>query len=124
MSSCSKREISKFTITQNIDNSFVFTIKEDNKYTPILIDPSDCFKGTLYNLSDGSEAFSKDMAILSVDEGTVGFLLSADETRTLLSRRGASEDRYFAYPVYSFVLSCVTTTNGAFTAKVPFIYVE
>lgn len=124
MSSCNSKEVRKFVISTGIDNTFSFTIKEDNAYTPMIIDPADTFTGIFKLLSDGSTVFSKPLSVTDAVNGKLSLFISKADTENFTADRGKAEDRYYIKPVYSLVLECNTAVNGQFVAKVPFIYVD
>lgn len=124
MSSCNPKEIRKFVISTGIDNTFSFTIKEDNVHTPMAIAPSDTFMGIFKLLSNGSTVFSKPLSVTDATNGKLELFISKGDTKNFTADRGDPEDRYYLKPVYSLVLVCDTLVNGSFLAKVPYIYVD
>lgn len=116
--------VSKFSITKNIDNTFVFTIKANGSTLPIVIDPSDTFTAKLRNLSDGAIVLSKALTITDAPSGKVSLTLTASETANLTALRGSPEDRYYTRPSYSLIMECSTVSNGVFTVKVEYVYID
>ena len=120
--SCSS--VTKFVITKGLSNEFVFTIKQDGSTLPITINPSDTFTAVIKLLSTGAVAASIPLTVESAPNGKVKLVISSTVTNSLISSRGAEEDRYYPRPTYSLVLDCKTVANGPFLAKVPYVYVE
>lgn len=121
-------DVSKFVISKNVDNTFIFTIKQDNSTLPMLIDVADTFLADLVLLSDGSiypQVTDKALAVAgALIDGQISLVIPEADTANLVSFRGAEEDRYYLRPTYKLVLKCVTVNNGDFIAKVAEIYVD
>jgi len=124
MSSCDIVDVEKVTITRGIVNTFVFTVKEDELSTPITIAPTDTFTAMLRRLSDGVVEFSNELSVVDASSGQVQLEVSVEDTMSLEPKRGGEEDRYYAIPNHSLLLVCNTEANGAFIARVPFVYVD
>lgn len=120
--SCSS--VTKFVITKGFNNEFIFTIKADGSTSPIVIKPSDTFTAVIKLLSTGAVAASIPLTVVSASDGKVKLSIRATVASSLISSRGAEEDRYYPRPTYSLVLDCKTAANGPFLAKVPYVYVE
>lgn len=120
--SCSS--VTKFVITKGFRNEFVFTIKEDGSTLPIAIKPTDTFTAVIKLLSTGAVAASIPLTVVSAPIGKVKLVISPAIADSLISSKGAEEDRYYTRPTYSLVLDCKTAANGPFLAKVPYVYVE
>ena len=120
--SCSS--VTKFVITKGFSNEFVFTVKQDGSTLPIVIEPSDTFTAAIKLLSTGEVAASIPLTVESAPVGKVKLVISSDVADSLISSKGAEEDRYYTRPTYSLVLDCNTAANGSFLAKVPYVYVE
>ena len=110
-----------FTIVQGIDNSFVFTIKENGTTLPLEILPTYTFHFFLRQLSDGTRVSVANLTGISSLEGKVELTVPASTTTTLVSERGPKEDRYYLKPTYEMVIDCDTgnSANGKFTVRVP-----
>lgn len=121
-------DVSKFVITKGTDNTFIFTIKQDNSTLPLTIDISDTFNADLIALSDGSTYPQVDNKVLTVDgdlaNGRVALAIPALDTAGLVVNRGPEVDRYYLRPTYKLILKCNTVGNGEFIAKVPEVYVD
>ena len=121
-------DVSKFVISKNLDNTFIFTFKQDNSTLPLTIDISDTFNADLIALSDGSVYPQVDNKALVVEgaltNGQVSLSIPALDTASLVTDRGPAVDRYYLRPTYKLVLKCVTVGNGEFIAKVPEVYVD
>lgn len=117
-------DVAKFTITKDLDNTFVFTIKADGSTLPMEIVAGDVFTAILIDLANGTTKLSKDLTVTEALNGKVSLLITAAETATLSSDKGTKPDRYYLRPVYKLVIDCVTTNNGVFLAKVPEVYVD
>lgn len=120
--SCSS--VTKFVITKGFSNEFVFTIKRDGSTLPIVIEPSDTFTAAIKLLSTGAVATSIPLTVESAPNGKVKLVISSSIASSLISSKGAEEDRYYTRPTYSLILDCNTAANGPFLAKVPYVYVE
>lgn len=116
---------SRFTITKNVDNDFIFTIKENGKTTPMPIDEGDTFALKLIRLDDNKTIrdLSSNLSVLDALNGKLRFYLTAAEVNTLLSERGPVEDRYYLKPVYSLLIEATTLVNGVFVARIGKVYV-
>jgi hypothetical protein len=117
----------RFVISKGSDNTFTFTIKQDNSTLPLIIEVSDTFKATLVNLEDGTsypQLLDKELTVESIINGKVELTLPKEDTVNLVVSKGSKVDRYYLRPVYKLVIDCVTTNNGNFIAKVPEVYVD
>lgn len=117
-------DITKFTITRGLDNTFIFNIKDDGSTLPMTIEVSDTFNAALIALSDDTEAITKNLTVVDGPNGKVSLLLTAEETSTLIRDRGTKADRYYLRPTYKLVIDCSTFHNGDFIAKVAEVYVD
>jgi hypothetical protein len=118
-------DIAKFTITKNLDNTFVFTIKADGSTLPMEItEGTDTFSALLISLETGVTALTKSLTVENALSGQVALVITAAETTALVEEKGSKTDRYYLRPVYRLVIDCTTVNNGAFLAKVPEVYVD
>jgi hypothetical protein len=117
-------DVAKFTITKDLDNNFVFTIKADGSTLPMEIQGSDTFEARLTSLSDGTVVLTKPLVVTDALSGKVSLTITSSETRSLVSDKGTKTDRYYLRPVYKLVIDCSTVNNGDFIAKVPEVYVD
>lgn len=121
-------DVSKFVISKGVDNTFIFTIKQDNSTLPMLIDASDTFFADLVYLPDGTVYPQVDNKALSVAgalaDGKVSLTIPEADTAGLVADRGDLVDRYYLRPTYKLVLKCNTVNNGNFIAKVAEAYVD
>lgn len=121
-------DVSKFVISKGVDNTFIFTIKQDNSTLPMLIDASDTFVADLVALSDGTiYPQVTDKALTTVGalaNGQVSLAILDAETASLVVSKGSEVDRYYLRPTYKLVIKCITVANGEFIAKVPEVYVD
>lgn len=120
-------DISNFTITQNQDNEFIFTIKADGSTLPMVIEVSDTFVADLINLE--TLAIVDEARSLTISDAANGkikltYTESVLNTLNLESKRGSEVDKYYPKPTYKIHIKCVTTNNGDFIAKVPEVYVD
>ena len=117
----------KFVISKGVDNTFTFTIKQDNSTLPLAIEVGDTFVADLV-LLDGDVPYGPvTNTALSVDDalnGKVSLFISAANTATLVSDKASKVDRYYLRPTYKLVLKCITANNGNFVAKVPEVHVD
>lgn len=116
--------VDRFIITKGVDNTFVFTIKADGSTLPMEIVTGDTFTAYLKLIEDGTTGITKSLVVTDALSGKVQLVLTAAETDTLVSYKGAKEDRYYLKPAYKLVIDCRTTNNGDFIAKVDNIYVD
>lgn len=121
--SCSN-SVTKFVITKGFSNEFIFTIKADGSTSPITIQSSDSFTAVIRLLSTGAVAATIPMTVASASEGKVRLVVSSGIAASLISSKGAEEDRYYNKPTYSLVLDCNTSAKGRFLARVPYVYVD
>ena len=121
-------DVIKFVISKGADNTFVFTIKQDNSTLPMLIDVSDTFFADLIALSDDSiYPQVADKVLTTVGDlanGQISLAISETDTANLVVYKGSEVDRYYLRPTYKLVLKCTTVANGDFIAKVPEVYVD
>lgn len=126
--------VDKFVISKGVDNTFTFTIKQDNSTLPlIIVEGTDTFVADLLPLH---EAFDypvgmpantfNDMAMSVVDaaNGKITLTILEAGTQWLTADRGGRADRHYLRPTYKLVLKCDTVNNGDFIAKVAEVYVD
>ena len=116
--------VANFTITKGVDNTFVFTIKEDGSTLPMVIESSDTFKVHLVQLKDSSTVLTKQLTTVDALSGKISLVLTAAEVNSLDGDRGTKADRYYLRPTYKIVIECSTSKSGDFIAKVPEVYVD
>ncbi len=117
-------DIARFTITKDLENTFVFTIKANGSTLPMAIEVGDTFQATLINLDDGATFLTKPLVVTDAISGQVTLTLTSAETTNAVIDKGTKTDRYYLRPVYKLVIDCDTVNNGKFIAKVPEIYVD
>ena len=119
-----------FTINKDIQNEFIFTIKQNDSLLPMIIDLSDTFSFKIYDL-DTDELFkevnmnsSQDgiITIFDAANGQIKVVLNSDPL--FRKERGSKEDKYYLKPTYRILIEGTTVNNGLISAKVPFVYVE
>ena len=110
-----------FTIVQGIDNSFVFTIKENGTTIPLEILPTYTFNFFLRQLSDGTRVPIANLTNISSLGGKVELTIPITTAAGLVSERGPKEDRYYLKPTYEMIIDCDTgsSANGKFTVRMP-----
>lgn len=119
-----------FTINKDIQNEFIFTIKQNDSLTPMIIDLSDTFSFKIYDL-DTDELF-KEVNMISSQDGIITIFDAANgQIKVVLNsdplfrkERGSKEDKYYLKPTYRILIEGTTVNNGLISAKVPFVYVE
>ena len=130
-------DVTKFAISKGSENTFIFTIKQDNSTLPLTIVGGDTFLASLVAL-DGDVPYGpitlKPLTIEDAANGKVSLIITKDETEDeigngsgvigLISEKGSKVDRYYPRPTYKLTLTCVTVNNGNFIAKVPEVYVD
>ena len=119
-----------FTINKDIQNEFIFTIKQNDSLLPMIIDLSDTFSFKIYDL-DTDELF-KEVNMTSSQDGIITIFDAANgQIKVVLNsdplfrkERGSKEDKYYLKPTYRILIEGITVNNGLISAKVPFVYVE
>lgn len=114
----------RFIITRGVDNTFVFTIKQNGSTLPIVIDSGDTFVGILRDLTTDAIVSTKNLTVESAENGRVRLEYLSTETNGMVRDRGGKEDRFYLRPVYSLTLVCNTLVNGEFLARVNSVYVD
>lgn len=121
MAACSP---DKFVITKGMENTFVFTIKQNDSTLPMVIVTGDTFTADLQLLSTGAVAITKVLTVIDALSGKVSLVLTELEIAGLTGEKGSKVDRYYLKPMYKLLIDCVTVNNGKFIAKVPEVYVD
>lgn len=121
--------VEQFVITKNVDNTFIFTIKENGATTPMQIEVGDTFTFSLIKLEDEVAATITTSTIapngsLPLASGELKLTLSQTDVNNLVSDKAPKIDRYYNRPTYKLVIECNTSVNGDFVAKVPNVYVD
>lgn len=115
----------QFVISKGVDNTFVFTIKQNNSTLPMQIEVGDTFYADLVSLETGIAIIeNKPLTVIDALNGKVELALTEAEVAPLVSERGSKVDRYYLRPTYKLVLNCSTANNGDFIAKVSEVYVD
>lgn len=114
----------RFIITRGVDNTFVFTIKQNGSTLPIVVDSGDTFVGILRDLTTDAIVSTKNLTVESAENGRVRLEYLSTETNSMVRDRGGKEDRFYLRPVYSLTLVCNTLVNGEFLARVNSVYVD
>jgi len=129
-------DVTKFTISKGSDNTFIFTIKQDNSTLPLTIENTDTFSAKLILLSDNSVVHTYPITTPTTGSsdalnGKITLIIpSADTygvgsgTDSLVRDVGSKVDRYYARPTYKLIIECSTVNNGDFIAKVDEVYVD
>lgn len=116
--------VTKFVITKNVDNTFVFTMKQTGTTLPLDIQPSDTFTASLFSLEGDTLALSKALVVTDAPSGKTELVVTSAEADPLLKDRSSKTDRYYNRPTYRLVIDCKTVGNGDFIAKIPEVYVD
>lgn len=137
----------KFVVTKNIDNTFVFTVKQDASTLPqdltnysFVVGLYKINSDTLGNYVDTTKTLESSIAANGIVTKTLGnvdvvkdniggkitIVIPQADAATLVSDRGSKADRFYAKPTYSFIIEGVDTTDvtKTFIAKVNEVYVE
>lgn len=115
----------KFVITKGADNTFIFTIKQDNSTLPMTIEAGDTFVADLVSLETEEVAIaSRALTVIDAANGKVQLVYAEAEVEPLVSEKGSKADRYYLRPSYKLLIDCSTVNNGDFIAKVPEVYVD
>ena len=127
-------DVTKFTISKGVKNTFSFTIKQDNSTLPlVIVDGVDTFLADLIPLHEdfdfgvGMPVGTFTDIVMSVEDaanGKVLLVVPEVDTQWLTADKGDRVDRHYLRPTYKMVLKCETTNNGDFIAKVPEVYVD
>jgi hypothetical protein len=124
-------DVTKFTISKGSDNTFIFTIKQDNSTLPLTIENGDTFFADLVALEGDAYApvTNKALVIEDAANGKISLTITAAETddnsgTALVKEKGSKVDRYYLRPTYKLTLRCNTANNGNFIVKVPEVYVD
>ena len=122
-------DVTKFTITKGVDNTFVFTIKQDNSTLPLTILTGDTFaaKLVLLGATPTETAFSIVTPLTgttAATNGKIDLVINAAASNALISDVGDKVDRYYTRPTYKMIIDCVTANNGSFIAKVDEVHVD
>lgn len=122
-------DVTKFTITKGSENTFLFTIKQDNSTLPLVIVAGDTFSAKLILL--GTNPSETVFAIPTPSTGSsdalngkITLVIPSASTTSLVSEVGSKVDRYYPRPTYKLIIVCTTTNNGNFIAKVDEVYVD
>jgi hypothetical protein len=120
--------VPKFSILKGVENTFVFTIKQDDSTLPLVITAGDTFYADLIELGSDNTFSGVSNKLLEIDSnlssGRVRLVLTAANTIGMVSEKGGKEDRYYQRPTYKLIIKCNTANNGSFLVKVPEVYVE
>lgn len=123
-------DVTKFSISKGSDNTFVFTIKQDNSTLPLTIVTADTFVAKLVSLDPESvESYTFHITTPLTDtpdavNGKISLVILTAATTGLIKEIGSKVDRYYPKPTYKLILECVTANNGEFIAKVGEVYVD
>lgn len=118
--------MNKFTISKDLDNEFILTIKQTGTTLPMeIVDPGDTFVATLYDLETLTEVTG---AITTTIEdalnGKIKLSIPTTAVADVVRERGDKIDRYYIKPTHRILLDCNTTNNGHFTARINEVYVD
>ena len=119
-----------FTINKDIQNEFIFTIKQNDSLLPMIIDLSDTFSFKIYDID--TDKLFKEVNMTSSQDGIITIFDAANgQIKVVLNsdplfrkERGSKEDKYYLKPTYRILIEGTTVNNGLISAKVPFVYVE
>lgn len=120
-------DIPEFLISKGSENTFVFTIKQDNSTLPLTIVSGDTFVASLTAISDKAAypgVTNKTIPTVPSTDGKITLVITALETADLVVDRGPKVDRYYLRPTYILTIVCTTQNNGNFIAKVAEVYVD
>jgi len=120
-------DITKFVISKGSDNTFSFTIKQDNSTLALVIEVGDTFIANLINLETNvvyPQVLDKALIVEDMANGKVQLLIPQADGVDLVVSKGPRVDRYYMRPTYKLIIDCVTVNNGSFIAKVAEVYVD
>ena len=121
-------DVTKFVISRGSDNTFIFTIKQDNSTLALVIKGTDTFHANLISLETGiTHPSVSNKALTVLGDGTSGRVelsIPAADTLSMVAEKGGKADRYYGKPSYKLVMDCSTENNDDFIAKVAEVYVD
>lgn len=115
---------SRFTIVKGLDNSYTFTIKQNDSFDPMVISASDTFTAKIIQLSDRTVALTKALTVEDAEEGKINLSLTSSEVDALEPAYGEEVDRSYAKATYKIAIQCNTVNNGNFVVTVDEVYVD
>lgn len=119
----------KFVINKGMGNEFIITIKQNDSTLPLIIELTDTFEVSVYNLETQVKTLTVNLVqsadgIVEIYDAPNGqILVKLEDVDSLISERGAKVDRYYPVPTYRLAIDCATVNNGNFVAKINEVYV-
>ena len=114
----------KFVINKNIDNEFMFQIKQNGSIEAMVIEPTDTFVFKLKDPKTGDVKFTVSATVTDAINGRVKVVIPQATANGLTREVGDRADNFYNKPVYSAVIIADTVNNGKFVAKLAKVYVE
>jgi hypothetical protein len=114
----------RFYITRGVENIYTFTIKQNESLLPMVISSGDTFVVKLYTIDTDQLVFTSNLTVADAARGKVRLVISSSSSNSLVSARGAAEDRYPYKAKYRLVLEASTTNNGFFISHIGKVYVK
>lgn len=116
--------VTKFVINKNIDNEFMFQIKQNGSIEAMVIEPTDTFVFKLKDPKTGDVRFTVNAAVVDDINGRIKVVIPQSTADGLTREVGDRADNFYNKPVYSAVIIADTANNGKFVAKLAKVYVE
>lgn len=116
--------MTKFVINKNIDNEFIFQIKQNGSIEGMEIEPTDTFIFSLKEPKEGTVNFTVSAAVVDAINGKIKVVIPQATANSLAREVGDRADNYYVKPMYSAIIIANTVNNGKFVAKLAKVYVE
>ena len=116
--------MSRFLINKNIDNEFIFQIKQNGSIEAMVIEPTDTFVFKLKDPKTGDVKFTVSATVTDAINGRVKVVIPQATANGLTREVGDRADNFYNKPMYSAVIIADTVNNGKFVAKLAKVYVE
>ena len=116
--------MTKFVINKNIDNEFVFQIKQNGSIEGMEIEPTDTFVFSLKEPKEGTVKFTVSATVVDALNGKIKVVIPQTTANSLIREVGDRADNYYIKPIYSATIVADTVNNGKFVAKLAKVYVE
>ncbi len=113
-----------FTIIKGKALEFSILVKENGTTIPLVLNVLDTFSFSLVDKKTNTKYVTdKTMTIIDAPNGEVGGVISAIESATLPTKRGAAEDGYIPRANLRLIVSGNTQAQGEMTASIEDVYV-
>mgnify|MGYP003595184105 FL=1 len=126
--------VKNFTINRGLVNDFIFTIKQNKTFLPVVITITDTFRLQLINQDTNIIEYEIDntnlsnpnghIEIFNAANGQIKVIMNPIMTSTLEKEVGPKEDRYYNKPSYRLVIEGNTVNNGHMVSKIKNVYID